>query len=280
MRLAENKRSAANATAEVVLPQRQSWLAQARDYTYRFGPAVLSHAAILLLWYWAAHYGGLREFILPSPDRTLATLFDPSYAWPRNIFATTVEIYAGYGLAVIFGVWMALLFYWFRGLSLVIFPLLVTLSLVPKVALGPLFIVWFSYGIRTNMFFAFVISFFPLLLTTWRGLREVEPELLELVHALKATRWQVFCKIQFPNALPYIFSGMKVGAILAVAGAIVGEFIASDQGLGYLMIQVQSVLNTAAMFMAVILLTIVGVVLYGAILLAERLLVVKDARVE
>jgi NitT/TauT family transport system permease protein len=126
---------------------------------------------------------------------------------------------------------------------------------------------------------AFSICVFPILLTTARGLREVEPELLDLVNALKGSRWQLFTKIQLPGALPYIFSGMKVAAILAVAGAIVGEFLGSDKGLGYLMLQVQVTLDTPAMFMAVILITLIGMLLYGIVLGLERLLVVKDARV-
>ena len=112
------------------------------------------------------------------------------------------------------------------------------------------------------MMMAFAICFFPIVLTTARGLREVEPDLLDLVRTLKGSRWQIFTKIQLPGALPYIFSGMKVAAILAVAGAIVGEFLGSDRGLGYLMLQVQVTLDTAAMFMAVILITLIGMVLY------------------
>jgi NitT/TauT family transport system permease protein len=127
---------------------------------------------------------------------------------------------------------------------------------------------------------AFSICVFPILLTTARGLREIEPELLDLVRSLKGSRWQLFSKVQLPGALPYIFSGMKVGAILAVAGAIVGEFLGSDKGLGYLMLQVQVTLDTPAMFMAVIMITLIGMLLYGIVLLLERWLVVKDARVD
>ena len=122
------------------------------------------------------------------------------------------------------------------------------------------------------MLIAFSICVFPILLTTVRGLREVEPDLLDLVRTLRGSRWQIFTKIQLPGALPYIFSGMKVAAILAVAGAIVGEFLGSDKGLGYLMLQVQVTLDTAAMFMAVILITLIGMVLYGAVLGLERAL--------
>jgi NitT/TauT family transport system permease protein len=161
-----------------------------------------------------------------------------------------------------------------------VMPLLVSLNMIPKVALGPLIIVWFRYGVVPNMMMAFAICFFPIVLTTVRGLREVEPDLIDLVRSVRGSRWQIFTKIQLPGALPYIFSGMKVAAILAVAGAIVGEFLGSDRGLGYLMLQVQVTLDTAAMFMAVILITLLGTVLYGIVLGLERLLVVRDARIQ
>ena len=145
--------------------------------------------------------------------------------------------------------------------------------MVPKVALGPIIIVWMSYGVTTNMLIAFAISFFPIVITTARGLSEIEPEMLYLVKTVNASRWQIFTKIQFPGSLPYIFSGMKVAAVLAVAGAIVGEFIGSDRGLGYLMIQVQINLDTATMFMAVTIITLIGVAIYGAVAALEWLLV-------
>jgi NitT/TauT family transport system permease protein len=148
-------------------------------------------------------------------------------------------------------------------------PLVVSLNMIPKVALGPLFIVWLSYGIGPNMLISFSICFLPILLTMERGLREADPDLLDLVRTLRASRWQIFTKIQLPGSLPYLFSGMKVAVILAVAGAIVGEFIASSEGLGYLMMQVQVTMDTAAMFMAVLLITAIGVVLYGIVLLLE-----------
>jgi len=130
----------------------------------------------------------------------------------------------------------------------------------------------------SNILMAFAISFLPILITTARGLKEVEPDLIDLVRTLRATRWQVFTKIQLPGSLPYIFSGMKVAVVLAVAGAIVGEFIASEEGLGYLMMQRQVELDTASMFMAVLLITLIGSVLYGGVILLEKLVVPRDAR--
>src|SRR6266851_2685427 len=189
---------------------------------------LIVHLAVIVLWQVLVDAFHVPKFVLPSPLATVATLTSAKYAWLSNLAVTAVEILGGF-------------------------------------ALGPLFIVWFSYGIFPNILIAFSICFFPILLTTARGLSEVEPDLLDLVKSL-------------PGSLPYVFSGMKVGAILAVAGAIVGEFIASERGLGYLMIQVQSSLDTPAMVMAVVLLTLLGVALYGLVLGLERLFVVKDVR--
>ena len=239
-----------------------------------------SHLMVIVLWHGFVVLGDVRPFIMPSPLATIETITVPTYQWLNNTLVTGAEIYGGYAAGVIAGVTLAVLFSWSRTLNVVFMPLFVSINMIPKVALGPLFIVWFSFGIGSNIIIAFSICFFPILLNTARGLREVEPDLLDLVRSLQATRWQVFVKIQLPGSLPYIFSGMKVGAILAVAGAIVGEFIASDRGLGFLMIQVQSTLDTAGMFMAVILISAIGVALYLTVLVLERLIVVQDARVE
>ena len=152
--------------------------------------------------------------------------------------------------------------------------------MIPKVAMAPLLIVWLHFGADTNIVITFMICFFPILLNTARGLREAEPDLIDLVRALNGSRWQIFAKVQFPGALPYVFSGMKVATVLAVAGAIVGEFIQSDRGLGWFMLVTQEALNTDAMVMALLLVTVIGVLLYGCVILLERIFVVKDARVE
>ncbi len=229
------------------------------------------HLGVIVLWQVLVDAFQVPKFILPSPLATLATLGSAKYSWLSNILVTAVEILGGFGLGALVGVALAVIFTWSPLVSLLLLPLFVTLNMIPKVALGPLFIVWFSYGIFPNILIAFSICFFPILLTTARGLSEVESDLLDLVKSLRGSRWTLFRKIQLPGSLPYVFSGMKVGAVLAVAGAIVGEFIASERGLGYIMIQVQSSLDTPAMLMAVILLTMLGVLLYGAVIGIERL---------
>jgi len=250
------------------------------DTLQRYSLAVVSHLALVLAWYLFVKFGNVPKYVMPSPEATFAALTDGSYNWWGNALVTGTEIFAGYFLALVVGVALALVFTWSKTLEQFFLPLLVSLNMIPKVALGPLIIVWFKYGIFPNSMMAFSICVFPILLTTARGLREIEPDLLDLVRALKGSRWQLFMKIQLPGSLPYLFSGMKVAAILAVAGAIVGEFLGSDKGLGYLMLQVQVTLDTPAMFMAVILITLIGVVLYGFVMALERWLVAKDARLD
>ncbi|MEO3428558.1 ABC transporter permease [Pelagibius sp. CAU 1746] len=252
--------------------------AERRQVLQRRAVVILVHLAALAVWEVLVVLLEVKNFILPPPSDVLATLSGSHYGWLENTWVTTLEIFGGYALAVILGVACALVFTWSKALLLLVFPLLVTLNMIPKVALGPLVIVWFSYGIGTNILITFSLCFFPILLTTIRGLREIEPDLLDLVNSLRGSRWQKFIYIQLPGALPYIFSGMKVASILAVAGAVVGEFIASERGLGYLMIQVQASLDTPAMFMAVILITGLGVLLYLLVLVLEYFSVPKDAR--
>jgi NitT/TauT family transport system permease protein len=249
------------------------------ETAWRWAAIIGVHLALVVIWYLVVKLGEIPKFVIASPYATLMSLFD-TYPWFDNTVITTIEIFGGYFLAVVVGVGLALVFSWFKTVENLLMPLVVSLNMIPKVALGPLIIVWFNYGPMTNAIIAFSISFLPILITTARGLREIEPDLIDLVKTLRATRWQVFVKIQLPGSLPYIFSGMKVAVVLAVAGAVVGEFIASDSGLAYLIGQVQVTLDTAAMMMSVLLITLVGVVLYAIVLVMERILVVRDARVE
>lgn len=248
------------------------------NFLRKYWIAIASHVVVIAAWQLFVDLGEVEPYVMPSPLATILTLRDDN-AWLYNTLFTAGEIFGGYFCAVAFGVGMALLFSWSQFTNRALMPLLITLNMIPKVALGPIFIVWFSYGMSSNILMAFAISFLPILITTARGLQEVEPELIDLVRTLRATRWQIFTKIQLPGSLPYIFSGMKVAVVLAVAGAIVGEFIASEEGLGYVMIQRQVELDTAAMFMAVLLITLIGSVLYGLVLLLEKLVVPRDARI-
>lgn len=246
----------------------------------RWWPALAAHIGLMLIWHVAVVTFRIPPFILPTPLATLETLTKPHYRWFDHVLVTSVEVFGGYLLAVLVGIALAIVVTWSKFLMRFLMPLLVTLNMIPKIALAPLFVVWLSYGIIPNIIITFTICFFPVLLTTARGLEEVEPDLIDLARSVRATRWQIFKKIQLPSALPYVFSGMKVAAIFAVAGAVVGEFVGSERGLGFLMLSVQASLDTAGMFMAVILISVIGGTLYLSVIGLERLLVVRDARIK
>jgi len=249
------------------------------DSARKWALIILVHVIVVVAWHYFVVLGEVPLYVMPTPGQTIMSIFG-EYNWLHNTMITTGEVFGGYALAVVVGVTLAVLFSWNATVSEFLMPLVVSLNMIPKVAMGPIFIVWFDYGLGPNIIIAFMISFLPILITTTRGLMEVEPELLDLVKSLKGSRWQIFTKIQLPGSLPYIFSGMKVAVVLAVAGAIVGEFIGSEEGLGYLMQQVQVDLDTPAMFMAVLLITLIGVSLYGIVILLERIFVKSDARME
>jgi NitT/TauT family transport system permease protein len=232
----------------------------------RYALIILVHLGVVIVWQLWITASNIPDYVMPSPGATLLSLAE-EYGWVHNTYVTAMEVFGGYFLAVVAGVGLALIFTWFKVVETLFMPLMVSLNMIPKVALGPLFIVWMSYGVGPNILISFSICFLPILLTMERGLRESDPDLLDLVRVLRASRWQIFTKIQLPGSLPYLFSGMKVAVVLAVAGAIVGEFIASEEGL------VQVTLDTAAMFMAVLLITGIGVILYALVLLLEYLFI-------
>ena len=166
-------------------------------YLYAIG----SHLGFLAIWQITTMVSDIPAWILPSPVAAFAELWESSYNWPTHILATTLEIFGGYVLALLVGVALAVIFVWVPALNAALMPLLVTLNMVPKIAMAPLFIVWLGFGIIPNMIIAFTICVFPIVLTTHRGLLEVEPDLINLVRSIKANRWQIFIKIQLPGSL-------------------------------------------------------------------------------
>ena len=148
--------------------------------------------------------------------------------------------------------------------------------MVPKVSLAPLFIVWFGLGSLSRVLLAFVIAFFPMVVNTYAGILSTDPLMVRMAHAFSASRWTVFCKIEFPNALPYIFSGLKIGITFAVIGIIVAEFVTAQRGLGYLIVFSEGNMDTPLLMAALTVLSIVGVFLYAGVVAIEKLIITWD----
>jgi len=242
------------------------------------GQTLLTFIVALLFWHFGVVLFGVKEFILPTPIAAIQTLFQGKFRWPMNFMATFYEVVGGFLVSGLVGVILGVAVVWSEWLKRTILPFLVFLNSLPKIAVAPLFMIWFGYGIVPNILIVFLISFFPVVINTATGLVAVEEDLLDLVNYLHATKWQKMKKIQLPNSLPYIFSGLKIAATTAVTGAIVGEFVASDKGLGSIIISSQTTLATPVIFGSLILITIIGMALFGFVGMMERLLMPWEKR--
>jgi NitT/TauT family transport system permease protein len=182
-----------------------------------------------------------------------------------------MEIALSFAVTAIAGISIALCLAWSRHLKKIVMPMFVFLNSLPIIALAPLLVLWFGYGLKTNIFIAFLISFFPVVINTTVGLSQIDDDLLDLVKYLHGTKLQIFLKLRIPNSLPYIFTGLKISSTMCVVGAIVGEFIASDKGLGYIIINSQYTMDSPPIFAGLMLVSLFGVVLFGIVAAAERL---------
>ena len=236
----------------------------------RHGPPLVLFAALLAAWQAAVSLFGIREYLLPGPWVVLRAAFDGKIPWWSHIWVTGAEIVGAFVLAGVVGVLLGTAIAWSPTASAALVPFLVFVNTLPKVAVAPLFLLWLGYGIFPNMLIGALIGFFPVVINTAVGLTQVDHEMLDLGRVFGAPKWKVFWTIRIPNAFPYILSALKITATAAVVGAIVGEFVASQAGLGSVIVVTQTNLNTPVAFVALIWISVVGLVVYGAVGLAAR----------
>jgi len=250
------------------MPSQERRLAGVIAY---YVPSALVLLGLLLAWQLAVDIGGVKEYILPSPSAAVKAYFLPNYQWTANFLATFYATLGAFALSAVLGIGLAVAIVWNGMLMRTVMPVLILFNTLPKIALAPLFVIWLGYGIWPNIVIGTTIAFFPMVVNSAVGLATAEPEMLELVRSLKASRWQVFAKIRFPNAVPYIFTGLKLNATMSVIGAIVGEFVASERGLGALIVAGGVTLQTSSIFASLMLISALGLALYGAVVAVERL---------
>lgn len=236
-------------------------------------PAIAVFAGFIVLWQLAVSFLGMREYLLPSPMAVLRAMFGGEIQWAGHIWITCVEIFGAFLLAGIAGVLLGVAIAWSSAWASALTPFLVFVNTLPKVAIAPLFLMWMGYGIVPNMLIGALIGFFPVVINTAVGLTQIDQDIVDLGRVFSAPKWKVFLKIRVPNAYPYILSALKVTATSAVVGAIVGEFVASQSGLGYVIITTQSSMNTPVAFAALVWISVLGLALFGAVAALSRLLV-------
>lgn len=241
-------------------------------WTLHYLPALALFVGFIGLWQLAVTVFDVREYLLPSPLAVWQAMLSREIPWLSHSWITAVEILGAFVIAGVAGVALGMAIAWSPGISRALTPFLVFVNTLPKVAIAPLFLMWLGYGILPNMLIGALIGFFPVVINTAVGLTQIDQDLVDLGRVFSAPKWKVFLKIRIPNAYPYILSALKVTATSAVVGAVVGEFVASQKGLGYVIITTQSSMNTPAAFAALVWISVLGLLLYGLVALLSRLL--------
>ena len=241
--------------------------------------AIVSFLLLIIFWELAVHIFDIPDYLLPAPWVILKSLKADIFLFAPHIQMTLIEIVVGYLLAVILSILLALGVTYSKFLEKLIYPYLLTFQTVPKIAIAPIFIIWFGIGLMPRLIIVLLITFFSITINTIAGFRAMSREYSELMKSVAATEIQTFVKIRFPYALPYIFSGLKIGATNAVIGAIIAEWIASGAGIGYILNIANSELRTDRAFAAILLLVIIGIFFFLLIAFLEKKLSWQESEV-
>ena len=234
---------------------------------------VLFLVLMVVAWDLTIRLFKIPAYQIPAPADVVAVLRSD---WPellRQSWPTTYATVCGFLLSAAFGIPVAMLIAGSRTVESYVYPLLVFSQSVPKIAIAPLFVVWFGFGIVPKVISAFLLGFFPVVVSAVQGFKSVDPDMVDLARAMQGSRFQVFRAVNLPHALPAIFSGLKVSVTLAVVGAVVGEFVGSNSGIGYVMQRSIGTFDLPTMFAALVILALLGVVLFWIVDRIERLII-------
>ena len=226
---------------------------------------------LLVLWDLVIRLFKIPPYLIPTPLDVVGQLWKESPMLLQQAGPTTWATLGGFAMSVLIGVPVAMLIAYSPVIESFVYPLLVFSQSVPKIAVAPLFVVWFGFGIIPKIIAAFLLGFFPVVVSTVMGFKSVERDMVDLARSMGSSRWQMFFKISLPQALPAIFSGMKVSVTLAVVGAVVGEFVGSNSGLGYVLQKANGNFDLPLMFAALVVLSMIGVLLFTLLDAIERL---------
>jgi NitT/TauT family transport system permease protein len=225
---------------------------------------------IVIAWDLAIRIFRIPAYQIPAPADVVVVLW---LTWPELLgqaWPTTYATIWGFVLSALFGIPAAMLIAGSKTVESYVYPLLVFSQSIPKIAIAPLFVVWFGFGLIPKVISAFLLGFFPVVVSAVQGFKSVDPDMVDLARAMQGSRFQVFCAVNLPHALPAIFSGLKVSVTLAVVGAVVGEFVGSNSGIGYVMQRSIGTFDLPTMFAALVILALMGVILFWAVDRIER----------
>ncbi len=238
----------------------------------RLGP-LLVFALLLVVWEFGVELAGIRAYLLPPPSTIWVNFLQRWEIVLNGAIVTTQAIVGGYLLAVAVSVPLAVAVAKSRFVEDAVYPVIVFLQIVPKIAIAPLFIIWLGFGYAPKLLIVFLLCFFPIVVASVAGFKSVDPEIRDFARTTGAAPWKMFLKIELPQALPDIFTGLKVGAALAATAAVVAEFVAADRGLGYLLLQYNGQFQTPMVFAIIIVLSLIGLAVYYVVEFLERLVI-------
>ena len=224
----------------------------------------LSFLLFLGLWEFAVHRYAINALLLPPPSRIARALGEglASGLYLKHFLVTVGEAASGFGIAAVAGLILGTLVTQFWLLERTVYPYLIALQSMPKIAIAPLIVIWFGYGATSKVIIAAMISFFPILVNVVVGLRSCDTGRIDLVRSLSGSPWQIFWYVRLPNALPFIFAGFNIAIIFCILGAIVGEFVGGEAGLGFLIVAANTTLDVAQVFAVLIVLATLGVTVF------------------
>ena len=232
---------------------------------------VSSFVIVFAVWDLTVRIFAMPEYLLPGPGPVFASLAKNIAVLVSQTWWTAGTVLVGFILAAAFAIPLAVVIVVSPVLERLLYPPMVATQSIPKIALAPLFIVWFGFGVVPKVAVAFLIAFFPIVIDTIVGLRSIDPAMIQLARSMGAPPHRVFLKLRLPHALPAIFGGLKVASSLAVVGALTGEFVGSDKGLGYLLVQASGNLNTALLFATLVILSALAMAFFYLVEVLERI---------
>jgi NitT/TauT family transport system permease protein len=226
---------------------------------------VTTFTIFLLAWQFLVPTAGIPEYILPLPSKFIAKLYEARILIGENTLVTANEVLLGFFFATIISVPLGFIVVSVPLVEKALYPLIVFFQLVPKIAIAPLFVVWFGFGLFPKILLTFMLCFFPTLVASMSGFRALDDRVLYLTRSMGATPWQTFCKVRIPAAMPFIFAGLKVSIVFSVTAAIVAEFVGSNSGIGYLLLRGTSYLDMPLIFACLVALSGIGIVFAYAV---------------
>jgi len=227
----------------------------------------------IVLWDVAVRLFKIPPYLIPKPYDVILTFRSDGAELLRQAVPTTLATIGGFLLSALFGIPAAMLIASSRTVESYVYPLLVFSQSIPKVAIAPLFVVWFGFGMTPKVISAFLLGFFPVVVSGVQGFKSLDPDMRDLARSMRASRWQSFYMVSLPNAMPAIFAGLKVSVTLAVVGAVVGEFVGANSGIGFVLQRSIGNFELPTMFAALVVLAVIGIILFWIIDLIERFVV-------